>query len=85
MHTRVTFSNGLHRPFVLLDIFKFGAKDSIPETTCDTEAILVIGKVMLQVVLLELTVMEWEAALVSRASRYRRGDNLLSMMQEIMC
>lgn len=35
---------------------EFCAEDSIPESTCDAEAILVVCKVMLQVVLLQVSI-----------------------------
>lgn len=40
---------------------QFGAKHPIPEPTSDTKAILEIGIVVLQVVLLQFLVVEWKA------------------------
>jgi hypothetical protein len=40
---------------------KLSAEDAVPETTGDAKAVLVIGKVMLQVVFLELLVVERQA------------------------
>ena len=40
---------------------KFGTKDAVPESTCHAKSVLVVGKVMLQVILLELTVVRRKA------------------------
>jgi hypothetical protein len=37
---------------------ELGAKDTIPESTCDTKSILVIGEVMLEMIPFELAVMQ---------------------------
>jgi len=41
---------------------KLSLEDTIPEATGDSKTVLVICKVMLQVILLELAVVRWEAA-----------------------
>ena len=39
---------------------QLSAEDSIPEPTGDTESIFIIGKVVLEVVLLKALVVRWE-------------------------
>lgn len=40
---------------------QLGAKDTVPETAGHAEAVLVVGEVVLQVVLLEFAPVGWEA------------------------
>ena len=42
---------------------QLGPKHTVPEPARDTEAVLVVGEVVLEVVLLELAVVGWQAAI----------------------
>lgn len=49
---------------------KLGAKDCVPKTTRDAEAVLVVCVVVLKMILLELFVVGWKAA-TAISVRYR--------------
>lgn len=41
--------------------FEFGAKHPVPEATCDTKAVFIVGKVVLKVILLERLIVSGQA------------------------
>lgn len=66
---QTVISGGFDRPHRL----QLGAKDSIPETARDAKAVLIVGEMMLEVVLLELAIVRRQAGEMS----------VLSMLGEI--
>ena len=74
---------------------KLRAKHLVPESAGHAKAVVVVGKVVLQVILLELAVVVWETVWRTKLSaefpcifetvRCRFAVDLLAMMQEVMC
>jgi hypothetical protein len=63
---------------------KFSAKDTIPKAARDTKSVLVVGKVVLEMVLLELLVVRGQPAGVSNAVLKTLAGNLLLMVQKVV-
>ena len=70
----------LHR----LDIFQFSTKNPVPETTRYTKPILIICKVMLEMVLLQFTIVRGQTTVVSRVQAQTGYNNSLAMMKEVV-
>ena len=52
---------GLHRLYIL----QFCSEDPVPETTCDTKAVFEVGEMVLEMILLQFTVIVWQARIIS--------------------
>jgi hypothetical protein len=63
---------------------KLSAEDTVPEAVRNAETLLIVGKVVLEVVLLELLVIGREPIDISACAGIRYLDCSLSVVQKVM-